>query len=128
MAINEWNVWKKLGMVNKEEIEETKVKDDLNAVIGFLKEIDVNELVNKLERMKDIVREEGVVEEGLKVENVERQIELLDEILQAYNFFQNDADINGLRLKKIGKELLRKAKEGGMVDLVKEKKNDIKWR
>lgn len=128
MAINEWKIWEKLGMIKKEEIEETKVKDDLDAVIGFLKEIDVKELAHKLVMMKDMVREEGVVEEGLKADNSEKQIKLFDEVLSKYGFFENDADINGLRLRKIGRELLRKAKEAGMTELVKEKKKDMKWR
>ena len=127
MAINEWRIWKKVGIV-KEEVKEVKVKDDLDAVIAFLKEMDVSKLVEKLERMREMVKEEGVVEDGLKTENLEKQIKLFDEVLRAYDFFEDDADVNGLRLQKIGGELLRKAKEEGMGDLVKEKKKDIKWR
>jgi hypothetical protein len=127
MAINEWKIWKKVGIV-EEEREEVKVKDDLDAVIAFLKEMDVKELISKLERMGEMAKEEGVVDDGLKAENLEKQIELFDEILQGYDFFESDADVNGLRLQKIGSELLRKAKEKGMTDLVKVKKKDIKWR
>ncbi len=127
MAINEWKIWKKVGIV-KEEVEEVKVKDDLKAVISFLKEMDVGKLVEKLERMQEMVKEEGVVEDGLKEDNLKKQIELFDEVLRAYDFFEDDADVNGLRLQKIGGELLREAKEKGMTDLVKEKKKDIKWR
>jgi len=127
MAINEWRIWKKLKIV-KEEVEEVKVKNDLGAVISFLKEMDVHRLVNKLEKMKEIVKEERVVGEELKSENLVKQIKLFDEVLHRYDFFENDVDINGLRLKKIGKELLRKAETRRMKELVKEKKKDMKWR
>ena len=127
MAINEWKIWKKTGIV-KEDEEEVKVKDDLDAVITFLKEMDVKVLISKLEQMREMAKEEDVVEDGLKAENLEKQIGLFDEILRAYDFFEEDADVNGLRLQKIGNELLKKAKERGMGDLVKEKKKDIKWR
>jgi hypothetical protein len=127
MAINEWKIWKKAGIV-KEEEEEVKVRDDLDAVIAFLKEMDVKGLISKLEKMREMAKEEDVVEDGLKAENLEKQIMLFDEILRAYDFFEDDADVNGLRLQKIGNELLKKAKERGMTELVKEKKRDIKWR
>ncbi len=128
MAINEWKIWRKLKITKEKEAEEVKVKDDLSAVISFLKEIDVKELARKLEIMKDMVKEGKVVGEELKSENLDKQINLFDEILRDYDFFVNDADINGLRLRKIGGELLRKAKEAGMDELVKGKKTDIKWR
>jgi len=128
MAINEWGIWKKLGIVKGEEIEEVKVKDDLNAVLNSLKEIEVKELVKKLGTLKSMVKEEGVVKEELSVKNLKEQIKLLDGILQGYGFLEDDVDINGLRLRKVGKELLRKAKDKGMDELVKEKKKDMKWR
>jgi hypothetical protein len=128
MAINEWRIWKKLGIVKEKETEEVKVKEDLRAIVSFLKEIDVSKLVEKLERMKNMVKEEVVVGEELKTDNLKKQIELLDGILRDYNFFQDDADINGLRLKKIGGELLKKAEGKEMADLVKDKKKDILWR
>ena len=106
--------------------EKVKVKDDLNAALAFLKEMQVKELVMKLEKMREMVKEEGVVGEDLKKENLETQLKIFDEILQKYNFFQNDADINGERLKKIGRELLQKAEATG-ID-VKTKKESLNWR
>lgn len=128
MAINEWRIWKRLRIVKEEEKEEVKVKDDLNAVISSLKDIDVSELLKRLERMKSMAREREVIDEKLKGNNLEKQINLLDDILQRYSFLEDDFDINGLRLRKIGKELLNKAKEKGMTDLVKEKNKDMKWK
>lgn len=128
MAINEWKIWRKLGMVKEKEEEEVKVEEDLEAVSGFLKEIEVEELRRKVARMKEMAREEKVIEEGLKAENLKKQIALFEEILQKYSFLENDVDVNGLRLKKIGEELLRKAEERGLGDLVKEIRKKGQWR
>ncbi|MBR9683260.1 hypothetical protein GOV03_01850 [Candidatus Woesearchaeota archaeon] len=128
MAINEWKIWQKLKLAKEKETEDVKVKQDLSAVLVSLKEIDVVELVKKLETMKSMVKEEGIVEDGLKTDNLSKQIKQLDGILQAYSFLEIDVNINGLRLRKVGKELLRKASESGMKDVVKEKQKDMKWR
>jgi len=128
MAINEWGIWKKLGMVKKSEFEEVKSEDDLQAVLDFLNEINVQELIKKVEKMKSMVHDAKIIHEDLKTENLQKQIQQLDEVLTFYDFLQNDADINGLRLRKIGQDLLRKAGQADLKDIVKEKKKDMKWR
>ena len=128
MAINEWKIWKKLGWVKEKELAEIKAEDDLQAVIEFLEEIDVLELIRKLETMKNIVHEEKVVHQDLQEDNLEKQIKQLDVVLSLYDAFQSDTDINSLRLKKIGQDLLKKVKEQNLPNLIKEKKNDFKWR
>lgn len=128
MAINEWGIWKKLKIVKKSEFEEVKSVDDLQAVLEFLREINVKELIKKVEKLKCMVHDAKVIHQDLKTENLQKQIQQLDEVLTYYDFLQNDADINGLRLRKIGQELLRKADQAGLKDLVKEKKKDLKWR
>ena len=130
MAINEWKIWRKLRIVKEEYDlpEEVKVKDDLDAIISFLKEMDVKDLIKQLETMRDTVNEEGIVEKDLAETNIKKQIEFFDKILNTYSYFENDFDINGIRLRKIGEELLKKAKERGLLELVREKKKDLKWR
>ena len=127
MAINEWRIWRKIGMV-KDEVEEVKVEEDIKAALDFLKEIEVEELIRRLEKMKEMVKEGNVIDEGLKADNLEKQIKAFDEVLRDYGFFENDTDINGLRLRRVGGDLLRKAKEVGLKELVKEKKKDMEWR
>lgn len=127
MAINEWGIWRKMGMV-KDEVEEVKIEEDIGAALDFLKEIEVGELIRRLEKMKEMVKEGKVIDEGLKADNLEKQIKAFDEVLRDYGFLENDTDINGLRLRRVGGDLLRKAKEVGLNDLVKEKKKDMKWR
>ena len=128
MAINEWKIWQKVGIVKKSEFKEVKAEDDLQAVLDFLEEINVNELIKKVEKMKSMVHDAKVIHQELKVENLEKQIKQLDEVLTFYEFLENDTDINGIRLRKIGKDLLRKAGQADLKDIVKEKKKDIKWR
>jgi len=119
-----WKFWKKK---KKEEVE-VRVKDDLSAVTTFLKDLEVNGLVKDLEKMKDKVREERIVSKELKSTNLKKQVEFFDNILKEYTFFETDTDINGIRLRMIGKELLRKAEAAGFKEIVKAKKKDINWR
>ena len=128
MAINEWKVWQKLGIVKKSEFEEVKAEDDLQAVLDFLEEINVKELIKKVEKLKCMVHDAKVIHQELQKDNLEKQIEQLDEVLTFYDFLQNDADINGLRLRKIGQDLLRKGNQAGLKELVRAKKKDLKWR
>ncbi len=128
MAINEWKIWKKVGITKEKEREEVKIEEDLKAVISFLKEIEVKQLIEKLEKLAERVKEGKIIKAELSEDNLKEQIKLLDEILKEYNFFEDDVDVNGLRLKKIGREFLREAKEKGIKELIKEKKRDINWK
>jgi hypothetical protein len=73
-------------------------------------------------------KEREVARPGIVHINLETQAEVLDKLLQRYEFFQNDADINGLRLRQIAQHFLNLAQKEGLKDLVKEKKRDLKWR
>ena len=72
--------------------------------------------------------EERVVNGELMEMNLKRQLVDYEKILQEYDFLQNDVDINGIRLKKIAKELLKKAGQSGMDHLAKEKSKNFLWR
>lgn len=128
MAINEWKIWRKLGIAKEEEREEVRVEEDLEAVGSFLKGFEAEELKRKVARMGELAREEKIIGTELKEDNLKKQIELLGEILAKYEFLEDDMDLNGIRLRQVGRELLRKAEEKGLKELVKEKKRDIKWR
>src|SRR3989344_2823682 len=47
--------------------------------------------------------------------------------LKRYEFFENDVNVNGLRVKMIAKEFLKRASKAGMTDLVRQKEKDKKW-
>lgn len=126
MAVNNWRIWKKVGLIKREK--EVKIEEELEAVIDALKGIETRELIKKLEKMKEMAKEREIIKEGLKEENLKKQISFFDEILKEYGFLEDDIDINGLRLNKIGKELLNKAKEIKMKEVTKERKKKIEWR
>jgi putative NADH-flavin reductase len=129
MAINQWKIWRKLGLKKREEeIDHVKPKEDLREVISFLRELDVKKLTRELEKMEEMIDEEGVVDGEIVEVNIKKQVETFDTILKDYGFLQNDTDINGLRLKKIGAYLLKKAKKAKLNELVKQKQQDFNWR
>src|SRR3989339_2273741 len=95
----------------KKEVDSVNVREDLDAVISFLKELNVSDLIKKIELMRNLAREEEIIHSPLKKDNLIKQITTLDQIFLAYGSLENDVDINGVRLRKIASELLRKAKE-----------------
>ena len=51
--------WDKTGIV-KEEMDVKKVVDDIDAILDFLKDIDIHTIIPKLERMKTMSRYRGI--------------------------------------------------------------------
>ncbi|PIZ51887.1 hypothetical protein COY27_02270 [Candidatus Woesearchaeota archaeon CG_4_10_14_0_2_um_filter_33_13] len=113
--------------VDNEKINATK---DLEAVIEFLNEIkfDVQELLPLFKKLLDLERERQVATSGIVHVNLETQANLLDKILEKYEFLQGDAEINGIRVKAVAEQFIKNAKAAGMTDLVKEKKQDKRWK
>ena len=128
MAVNEWKIWKRFRKDPYQEEKQTDLPGELKAVLEFLRDTDLKEMIREMEKMKELAEEEGLVDGEIIEKNLREQIRLFDKILQRYDFFQNDADINGLRLKKAAGELLRKAEKHQMEELVKEKKKKLNWR
>jgi hypothetical protein len=96
---------------------------DIQAVIEFLEEVnnDVKILLPDLKKLCNLEKERKVAASGVVHINIDTQAKLLDKILERYEFFQNDADITGIRIQKISEGLLENAKKKGMEDLVEEK-------
>lgn len=127
-------MWRKLfGKKEKDRKTEKEDKIDslknIQSVIEFLKEIrsDKSLLLPELEKLEELEKEMAVAKEGLRQINLNSQAKILDKILERYQFFQNDADINGIRVKQIASHFLKRAEEAGMKDLAEEKKKDMKW-
>ena len=80
MAINEWKIWQKLGIVKKEK-PHVDVESDVQAVVDFLKGVkaDKKKIVKLINEYMDLRREEKAIKK-LKsykkklVENVKKQI------------------------------------------------------
>ncbi|MFH1682247.1 MAG: hypothetical protein ABIA37_00470 [Candidatus Woesearchaeota archaeon] len=128
MAVNEWKIWNRFKKDDYQKKKTVPIKEELAAVISFLKETELRMMITELEKMRELAEEEGLVDGELIEKNLKEQIHLFDQIIQKYDFFQNDVDINGLRMKKIAVELLKRAEHHKMKELVEEKKKDLNWR
>lgn len=114
----------------QEQHKKADALKDIQAIIEFLKEIhpDVRELIAKFQELEELEKEREVATSGVLHVNIEAQAKLLDDILKKYSFLQNDVDINGVRVAQISRQLLRRAEQVGLHDLVKHKKKDVNWR
>ncbi|MBI2668336.1 hypothetical protein HYX14_00690 [Candidatus Woesearchaeota archaeon] len=107
------------------------VLKDLQAISEFLKEIkdDTKLILPELKKLEELEKERKVAsDKGVLLVNLQTQAELLDRLLERYQFFQDDVDINGIRVKNIAAELLKNADQAGLKDLVKEKQKDLNWK
>ena len=127
MAIYDW--WKST-FGKKERRTKIDAVSDAQAIIDYLKELhtDVSFLVPELTKLKELEKERRVGTQDLSKINLGAQIQAIDKILERYEFFQTDIDINGLRIKKIASQLMHDAKKADMDDLVKSKQKDPKWK
>ena len=114
----------------KEAKYQVDIVKDVDAIVEFLKDIhyDVKSLLPELQKLKDLETERKVASDGIIHINLETQAGVLDTLLEKYEFFQNDADINNLRLKAVAKQFLLNAKSAGLKDLAKEKQQDKRWK
>ena len=116
MAINEWKIWKDLGIV-KPKKEFINIDSSVNTILVFLKEAgpalqDINRLYDqfKLLRKRELqLKKEKTGKQALK-NNIQKQIKKYDQILKAYELLELDTDVNGERVKKIADSIERKAR------------------
>ncbi len=106
------------------------VLSDLEAISESLSEVqaDTKELSAQLKRLKELEQEYHVATSGIVHVNLETQAKLLDKLLERYGFFQSDVDVNGLRVRMIATEFLKRAKAAGMTDLARQKEKDRRWK
>lgn len=107
------------------------IKKDLDAVLKFLEETnyDVKELIRLLDQFKILTKREKETKDEKELKNVlTAQIRIFDRILKIYAMFELDADINGERVKNIGKLLSNKAEKIGISDeLMQKMKTAEEW-
>ena len=120
--------WKK--MFDKKPHHKEDVLKNLEAMIDFLEDInfEAKQLIPELKKLEELETERQVAAPGLTQVNLETQSEVLDKVLEKYEFFQNDVDINGIRMKRIAEEFLKQAKKAGLKDLIKEKEQKSMWK
>ena len=122
--------WWQKHFAREEQQEKIDVVKDLDAIVEYLEEInyDVKSILPELKKLMELEKERKVADSSITHINLETQASILDGLLEKYEFFQNDVDINGLRLKAIANQFLSNAKKHGLTDLVKEKKADQRWK
>jgi hypothetical protein len=120
--------WKRLVGAKRRQIKVDVVKD-IQAIREFLEEvqIDIAALRPEFKKLEELEKERKVGKQGVQQINLETQAEVLGKILEKYEFFQNDTDINGVRVKRVVGQFLLNAESAGLTDLVKAKKKDKKW-
>ena len=103
---------------------------DIKTIKEYLKEVktDLVPLIDLLNQLEELEKESSVHKESIYHVNLETQAEVIEKVLERYQFFQDDVDINGLRVKEIANEFLVRAQKAGLKDLVKEKKNNPHWK
>ena len=117
MAVNEWKIWKKIGIV-KEKKDFVNIDKTIVVIAGFLKEFrpavdTLDRLLNEfsLLRKKELKLKREKKGSALLKENLQKQIKKYDQIIKAYEMLELDTDVNGERVKKIADELQDKAKK-----------------
>lgn len=129
MAIYEKKWWKSLFEKKEHSVKADQLKD-FEAVSEFLAGIndDVQQLVPEINKLEELEKEKQVARESIVQVNLETQAEIFEKLLEKYEYFQNDVDINGLRVKRMAQEFLKETEKAGLKDLVKEKKKNPKWQ
>ena len=114
----------------KHTSKKVDVLSDIEAITEFLNDIqaDTKELLSQLKKLRELEKEYEVASSGILHVNLETQAKLLDKLLERYGFFQDDVDVNGLRVKMIAAEFLKRIKAAGMTDLVRQKEKDMRWK
>ena len=122
--------WWKKTVDAKEQKKKVDSLKDIQAIIEFLEHAndDPKALLEDLQKLEELEKERKVASKKLMAVNLEAQEEVLDSIIQRYEFFQNDVDINGLRVKQIAEEFLKHASHEKMRNIVRDKKKDPRWR
>ncbi len=129
MTLAEKKWWKK-AFAPSESKSKVETLKDIGAIADYLDEInnDTKSIQKLLNQLEELEKERLIAKESIVHINLESQAKILDKLIEKYEFFQNDVDINGLRVKRIAQEFLKHAQKAGMKDLVKSKNQDMRWR
>ncbi len=124
-------VWWKKMFKKHEKPAKVNALHDVQAIIDCLEDLDadVKKLLPDLKKLEQLEEElEMVGSEQLKKVNLQTQAEVIERILVNYEAFENDIDINGLRVKEIAHDFLKRADKAGLAELVNEKRQNPKWK
>ncbi|MFH1276254.1 MAG: hypothetical protein ABIH82_04010 [Candidatus Woesearchaeota archaeon] len=129
MKLYQFRWWQRV-FKKEDEKKKSEILDNIEAIEDFLGDIgnSVKTIKALLKELEELETERQVANEALKKVNLETQSTVIEKLIDQYAFLMNDADINGIRVKRIGHEFLSHAKKAGLNQLVNEKKKDLKWR
>jgi hypothetical protein len=116
MAVNEWKIWKDLGIV-KPKKEFVNIDKSTDMILSFLKETEpalkniagLYSQLKSLRKMELKLKKAKAGKHSLK-DNIQKQVRKYDQILKAYELLELDTDVNGERVKKIADEIESKAR------------------
>jgi len=125
----EMSWWQKIF---KKEVK--KKREDALSSIAAVREF-LADVPDQLKAMKPLLlqleeleKERLVAKPGIVKLNLEAQSQVFEKLLDRYEFFQDDVDINGLRVKQLSRDFLEHAKKAGLKELVQEKLKTQKWK
>jgi G3E family GTPase len=129
MPLYEQKWWKRLFGTEKHEHHEDSAKE-IEAIAEVLIDSDADRknILKLLSELEELEKERKVAASGIVQINLEAQARVLDQLLKAYQDYQDDVDINAIRLRRIAKSFLREAEKAGLKDVVKERKQDKTWQ
>jgi hypothetical protein len=105
-------------------MDEIDVLKDIVAMRDFLADVHNDEevILTELTNLANLDKEFGVAKDSLLETNLSAQETVFDQLMRRYASFQNDVDINGIRLKMLAQLFLDRLIKHGKKDLAKDKK------
>jgi len=130
MAINEWKIWEKLGFKKPEEQPKIDVDKDIDAILTSLEEVKpvIQKLITNLNKFKSVREQEKSKSKKAHKKITEKKVKIFDKILEQYEYYELDVDVNGERVKNISTVLGKEAKDSNISKKWLNKiKNSERW-
>lgn len=119
--------WWKAAEAERKKVD---VEKDTQAILEFLEELHTDEqfLLEQLNALEELEKEYKIGNKSVRLVNLTTQAEILEKILQRYEFLVNDVVINGERVKLLAEEWKKRAHAAGMKRLVQDKNKKPLWK
>ncbi len=128
MALNTLKILEKFGVKHKEI--QARPDDELKAIEMYVRDVHYDvEKLNKMLKQLQRLRAEGrmITDEHARNENLRKQLEIYDRLLVDYEYYEHDADINGIRVKNVAKYYYEQAQKHKLHDWVEKIKKEARW-
>ena len=128
MTVNTLRILEKLGFRHREIAADADT--DIGAIVQFLKDThhDTGSLLKLFARLRELRKEAAqLTDEHARRGNLRAQIELFDELLLRYEGYDQDVEINGIRVKRIARQFIEEARDAKLYTLLDKIKKDPQW-